>query len=1724
MVTVPTTTRAAGVVTLSLSTSTPTVDEFAGTATVTVTADAAGGGNLDSDITATVVALPASTATEGASDDFTLSGTAISFGLADPTGSTQDVTVTLNDDGDLEDAEFIRFGLTAITGGALDGGTLDMTITDDDTATVSFASGSSGVTEGSSPHQVTVELTWVGGGTLPTDVVVDVGQTPNTAVTPGDYTLVTTQVTFSSGSSSGATQTVDVTIADDGVHEATTENFALDVSVNSGPAVVGGFTSHTVTITDDDDVTIRWRAPASSSFAEGSGLQQIVAEVVVPGGGTVQSAVSATVGVGGGGSATEGAGNDYTLDEFSVSFGVGVADGTARLIDVTVLGDALIEGDETANITLSSPVGRAVLGTATHVVTITDDDTAGVTVDDGGGVAVTEGGATDSFTIVLDAEPDSSVTIDIDPGTQVTTSATQVVFTPGNWDTVRTITVTAVDDGLFEGAHAGTVSFSVSSSDTNFDGLPVGDVTPSITDDDAVVISGPTTAAEGDPLTFTASGWDVQGDESYDWQVDGVPTGTGITFDYTPMDDGVFVISLTVTDASAGTGTDPDDHTLTVSNVAPTIALSGSGPVDEGSVFTLSIGAVTDPGDDTPTGYTIDWGDGSGPEPVAATPGDITHTYVDGPSAPTIEVSVTDEDGTFLAGTLGVSVVNVAPTISAPTTATITEGDTLTTSISFSDPGVDTHEATIDYGEGAGPGAPTVVTSPFDLSNLYEDDGLYTVTIDIEDSDGAIDTVTIDVTVDNAPPVVTARADANVDEGTEVFIGGGGGTSFTDVGVGDTHTATVDWGEGGGPVAATVTGSNGSFNISGASNTYDTPGVFTVTIEVTDDADALSVGTDTFTVNVQNTNLTVDADPDGSDTVDEGDTVSITADFDDNDGTGSYSATIDWGDGTVDDCSTAACTLSGGGGGIGTVTGSHTYPQDGSFTVTVTVDDGGIDVGAGGFTYTVQNVVPSTNVTGPATSDEGTQIQLRGNPSDPGADTLTYSWTITKNGDFFKSGTFRNVNVRPDDNGTYEAQYIVFDDDGQSATDIFTWTVLNLNPTAEIIDADTGDPVTGIAEIGEEGSTITLGADVDDPSSVDTFTYDWTISQPGSDPITGTNPTISFVSPDDGLFFVSLTVTDDDGGSFSPSAPIISVNNADPIIENLVTDPTPAVGATVSLGIFFSDPGELDTHSMTVDWGDGDTDSISSATSPETLTHSYGSAGPRQAEVCITDDDGGTSCATWWYNVGGSLSTFVDYNGDGRGDLAVGVPGEDDGAGAVHVLYGRASGLSGINDQFLRQGIGGVKGSQAAGDAFGSALAHGDFNGDGYTDLAIGAPGDDQSGKSNSGNVTVIYGSASGLDLGTDQVWHQNRNGVDDSAEAGDGFGEAMVAGDFNGDAYADLAIAAPFENVDGKVDTGRVFVLFGSPTGIRGSGSQALDQNVGEIKNSNADNDHYGAALSAGDFDGDGFVDLAVGVPGQKVNAVNRVGAVNVLFGTTIGLAESGDLFLRRGQGGLGGTADENDEFGSVLAAGDLTGDGFDDLVAGVPNDAIGAKAGAGTVLVIPGSGSGPSGANDVQFREGSNGIAGNPAKQDGFGSSLAVGDSNNDGYDDLLIGIPNQKVNGERQAGTAAYIPGSPTLDGAGDSRWHEDRNNVLGVSERADHLGTAVALIDVNGNGRADLLIGIPDQNSDSNKKDVGAVLLIRGGTKKPVTKNNQYLWQGVDGLSDGQQKFDRFGAAF
>ena len=126
-------------------------------------------------------------------------------------------------------------------------------------------------------------------------------------------------------------------------------------------------------------------------------------------------------------------------------------------------------------------------------------------------------------------------------------------------------------------------------------------------------------------------------------------------------------------------------------------------------------------------------------------------------------------------------------------------------------------------------------------------------------------------------------------------------------------------------------------------------------------------------------------------------------------------------------------------------------------------------------------------------------------------------------------------------------------------------------------------------------------------------------------------------------------------------------------------------------------------------------------------------------------------------------------------------------AGAVQVLYGSAAGVT-ARDQLWHQGRKGIKNKLEKNDRFGQALASGDFDADGYADLAVGIPGEDIGKKRDTGAVQVLYGSPTGL-TARDQVWHQGKPGVPGKSEAGDWFGGGLAVGDFDADGFADLAV-----------------------------------------------------------------------------------------------------------------------------------------------------------------------------------------------------------------------------------------------------------------------------------------------------------------------------------------------
>jgi hypothetical protein len=188
----------------------------------------------------------------------------------------------------------------------------------------------------------------------------------------------------------------------------------------------------------------------------------------------------------------------------------------------------------------------------------------------------------------------------------------------------------------------------------------------------------------------------------------------------------------------------------------------------------------------------------------------------------------------------------------------------------------------------------------------------------------------------------------------------------------------------------------------------------------------------------------------------------------------------------------------------------------------------------------------------------------------------------------------------------------------------------------------------------------------------------------------------------------------------------------------------------------------------------------------------------------------------------------------------------------------------------------------------------------------VGVPGEDLGPVADAGAVTVLSAGTS-----TGKLWHQALPQVQDDAAAFEEFGAALAAGDFNGDMRADLAVGVPGEDFDGGIN-----VLYAGASGLTDAGNQYWDQDSPGVEDDSDSFDDFGAALAAGDFDGTGFADLAVGVPDENLgSALANAGAVNVLYASASGLTEAGDDFWYQDDFRTQDGAEANDRFGFALA-----------------------------------------------------------------------------------------------------------------------------------------------------------------------------------------------------------------
>ena len=292
---------------------------------------------------------------------------------------------------------------------------------------------------------------------------------------------------------------------------------------------------------------------------------------------------------------------------------------------------------------------------------------------------------------------------------------------------------------------------------------------------------------------------------------------------------------------------------------------------------------------------------------------------------------------------------------------------------------------------------------------------------------------------------------------------------------------------------------------------------------------------------------------------------------------------------------------------------------------------------------------------------------------------------------------------------------------------------------------------------------------------------------------------------------------------------------------------------------------------------------------------------------------------------------------------------------------------------------------------------------------------------------------------------------------------------------------------------------------------------------------DGFGVSATSGDFNGDGFIDTAIGVYGQMVNGVMYAGAVDIFYGTSAGPSTVPFVLT---QDGTGDDVAASDRFGEVLAAGDFNNDTFSDLVVGLPREDKGTKVDSGIVQVFAGSMAGLVASSNQLWQQGAGSVGtieGSNTAGDLFGSSLAVGDFDGDLVDDLAVGSPGESVGSLARAGATSVIYGlaGTGLAAARNKMFHQETTGIDGNAEAGDACGFSLAAGDFNFDLRDDLAIGCPGEGTTTSSASSfgdGAVHVLYGAATTGLKALNSQLWyEGVLGLPARTWPGEHFGNA-
>ncbi|MFJ9638569.1 FG-GAP and VCBS repeat-containing protein [Streptomyces sp. NPDC101178] len=412
----------------------------------------------------------------------------------------------------------------------------------------------------------------------------------------------------------------------------------------------------------------------------------------------------------------------------------------------------------------------------------------------------------------------------------------------------------------------------------------------------------------------------------------------------------------------------------------------------------------------------------------------------------------------------------------------------------------------------------------------------------------------------------------------------------------------------------------------------------------------------------------------------------------------------------------------------------------------------------------------------------------------------------------------------------------------------------------------------------------------------------------------------------------------------------------------------------------------------------------------------------------------------------------------------------------------------------------------------------GDFNGDGYRDLAIAAPLGKAGNKAKAGYVAVVYGTKNGLNKSKRTIISQASAAIPGAPESGDYFGDRLTTGDLDGDGYTDLVVGVHSERIGSTSSYGAITVVWGSAKGL----TRGVDIAAPLPKYRN----ELGWGLATGDFDGDGRTDLAAvnisapelnifkgpisrtgraaGLVGIDTTAQTGINADRIVAGNVngdgatdllvMGQEQKGNAYRTRsvlykgGKTGLKPSGKVAGGYDAVIA--DVNKDGYGDIVTGnfMEKSADEPNGGPGGVVTVTyGSAAGLSTRTPARITQATAGVPGSATKGDRFGWSLSAGDTNGDGYADIAVGVPGKDVSGRIDAGSVVVLRGSAKgLNGTGAKSFTQNTAGVPGSAEARDQFGASVRLTDSNKDRRAELIVGAFAENNGE-----GGVWLFKTG---------------------------------